>query len=53
MIWTGDHLDAVRRLQQVLIEPARAANDVQVVGARGALLELLPARTAPLSRRFR
>jgi hypothetical protein len=25
MIWTGDHLDAVRRLQPGLIEPARAA----------------------------
>jgi hypothetical protein len=25
MIWTGDHLDAVRRLQQSIIEPARAA----------------------------
>jgi uncharacterized membrane protein YccC len=27
VIWTGDHLDAVRRLQPVLIEPARAAID--------------------------
>ena len=25
MIWTGDHLDAVRRLQEALVEPARAA----------------------------
>jgi uncharacterized membrane protein YccC len=25
MIWTGDHLDAVRRLQQIVAEPARAA----------------------------
>jgi uncharacterized membrane protein YccC len=25
VIWTGDHLDAVRRLQESLIEPARAA----------------------------
>jgi hypothetical protein len=24
MIWTGDHLDAARRLQSVLVEPARA-----------------------------
>jgi uncharacterized membrane protein YccC len=24
MIWTGDHLDAVRRLQEVIVEPARA-----------------------------
>ena len=25
MIWTGDHLDAARRLQQSIVEPARAA----------------------------
>jgi hypothetical protein len=25
IIWTGDHLDAVRRLQDTLVEPARAA----------------------------
>jgi uncharacterized membrane protein YccC len=25
MIWTGDHLDAVRRLQRIVAEPARAA----------------------------
>ncbi len=25
MIWTGDHLDAVRRLQATLVDPARAA----------------------------
>ncbi|MDQ6778369.1 MAG: FUSC family protein [Actinomycetota bacterium] len=25
VIWTGDHLDAVRRLQDVLVDPARAA----------------------------
>jgi hypothetical protein len=24
MIWTGDHLDAARRLQGMLAEPARA-----------------------------
>ncbi|HEU5333945.1 MAG TPA: FUSC family protein [Actinocrinis sp.] len=27
MIWTGDHLDAVRRLQQALVKPATAAAD--------------------------
>jgi Fusaric acid resistance protein-like len=26
MIWTGDHLDAARRLQELLVEPARVAN---------------------------
>jgi uncharacterized membrane protein YccC len=25
VVWTGDHLDAVRRLQETLVEPARAA----------------------------
>jgi hypothetical protein len=25
MIWTGDHLDAARRLQARLVDPARAA----------------------------
>ena len=34
VIWTGDHLDAVRRLQPALIEPARSAID-RGVGARG------------------
>jgi hypothetical protein len=23
MIWTGDHLDAARRLQRIVVEPAR------------------------------
>jgi uncharacterized membrane protein YccC len=27
MIWTGDHLDAARRLQQVIAGPARAASE--------------------------
>jgi uncharacterized membrane protein YccC len=27
MIWTGDHLDAMRRMQGTLVEPARAAAD--------------------------
>ncbi len=26
MIWTGDHLDAARRLQGIISEPARAAS---------------------------
>ncbi len=32
MIWTGDHLDAARRLQAALIEPARAAADAHALG---------------------
>ena len=27
MIWTGDHLDAVRRMQSVIVAPARAATE--------------------------
>ncbi|MDQ1749950.1 MAG: hypothetical protein QOE71_1006 [Pseudonocardiales bacterium] len=27
VIWTGDHLDAIRRLQAALVEPARAATE--------------------------
>src|SRR5664279_1156442 len=42
VIWTGDHLDAVRRLQDTLVEPARAAvaehalNPFEDLRARGA-----------------
>ncbi len=32
VIWTGDHLDAVRRLQEMLVEPARAAVSEQALG---------------------
>jgi hypothetical protein len=31
MIWTGDHLDAARRLQESLIEPARTAASVNAL----------------------
>lgn len=31
VIWTGDHLDAVRRLQGSLVAPARAAADEHVL----------------------
>jgi hypothetical protein len=31
VIWTGDHLDAVRRLQETLVETARAAVSEQAV----------------------
>ena len=43
MIWTGDHLDAVRRLQEIVIGPAREANELRAAGLRGSLLELVPA----------
>lgn len=32
VIWTGDHLDAVRRLQPLLVEPARAAASEHALG---------------------
>ena len=31
MIWTGDHLDAARRMQAAIVEPARAATDPRVL----------------------
>ncbi len=33
MIWTGDHLDAVRRLQSSVYDPAKAAATAQALGA--------------------
>jgi hypothetical protein len=32
VIWTGDHLDAARRLQEALVEPARAAVGEHALG---------------------
>ena len=32
MIWTSDHLDAARRLQTVLVEPAKAARSASALG---------------------
>jgi hypothetical protein len=32
MIWTGDHLDAARRMQTALVEPARATTDRHALG---------------------
>ncbi|MDX6206884.1 MAG: hypothetical protein QOF39_2941 [Frankiales bacterium] len=43
MIWTGDHLDAIRRLQQTVIGPAREANEIRAAGLLGSLVELVPA----------
>jgi uncharacterized membrane protein YccC len=41
MIWTGDHLDAARRLQALLVEPARA---VMIRSAGGGLRAAFPRR---------
>ena len=35
VIWTGDHLDAARRLQERVVEPARAAADAPEPSAPG------------------
>jgi hypothetical protein len=32
MIWTGDHLDAARRLQATLVGPARAVTELRALG---------------------
>jgi hypothetical protein len=40
MIWTGDHLDVVRRLQAAIISPARATGQP----AAGRVIPLLPRR---------
>ncbi|HWF51475.1 MAG TPA: FUSC family protein [Solirubrobacteraceae bacterium] len=37
VIWTGDHLDAVRRLQEVLVDPARAAVAEHALSAGSAM----------------
>jgi hypothetical protein len=39
VIWTGDHLDAVRRLQETLVEPARAALSDEERGHLPTLLD--------------
>ena len=38
MIWTGDHLDAMRRMQRALVEPARATADRQLTGMLAGLI---------------
>jgi uncharacterized membrane protein YccC len=42
MIWTGDHLDAARRLQPALVEPARATTDQELRGMRAGLIPWRP-----------
>ena len=44
MIWTSDHLDAARRLQEVLVEPARAATDPKVLSPLAGIRPWRPAR---------
>lgn len=38
MIWTGDHLDAARRLEQTLVGPAREAKAQRALAPLGGLL---------------
>lgn len=42
MIWTGDHLDAARRLQGGLVAPARVAADKRAFAPLAAAARLLP-----------
>jgi uncharacterized membrane protein YccC len=42
VIWTGDHLDAVRRLQEMLVEPARAAVSEHALNPLEDLFRRLP-----------
>jgi uncharacterized membrane protein YccC len=44
MIWTGDHLDAARRLQAGLAGPARAAIEQRALSPLGGLLPRHPPR---------
>jgi hypothetical protein len=47
MIWTGDHLDAARRLQATLVGPARAASEqgaLSPLSSLGPLARVLPGR---------
>ena len=44
MIWTSDHLDAARRLQEALVEPARAATDPKLLGPLAGIRPWRPAR---------
>jgi hypothetical protein len=49
VIWTGDHLDAVRRLQELLVAPARAAVAAQALGPQDELIRgrFSPRRESP------
>jgi hypothetical protein len=47
MIWTGDHLDAARRLQTSLADPARTLSDRRAAGELRRVLSLRPAVASP------
>ncbi len=47
MIWTADHLDAARRLQAAVADPARGATTLASVRRRGREWPRRRARTAP------
>ena len=44
MIWTSDHLDAARRMQAALVDPARAATDPQMHSPLAGIRPWRPAR---------
>jgi hypothetical protein len=54
MIWTGDHIDAARRLQEGLVEPARMAAERRAlaplaVAGRWLAMPPLPRRREPIA----
>jgi hypothetical protein len=49
IVWTGDHLDAVRRLELALVEPAQAAEEARRRAA--GLRSIWPPRLAPMPQR--
>jgi uncharacterized membrane protein YccC len=44
MIWTADHLDAARRLQQALVDPARTVLELRAMSPLARLLPRRPVR---------
>jgi len=46
VIWTGDHLDGVRRLQGILVDPARAAVSAKGRDSLSKLLRRRPSSAA-------
>jgi uncharacterized membrane protein YccC len=47
MIWTGDHLDAARRLQSILVEPARSTTDARALSPLAGIHPWHTARATP------
>ncbi|HXP28599.1 MAG TPA: FUSC family protein, partial [Solirubrobacteraceae bacterium] len=50
MIWTGDHLDAARRLQRIIVEPARLAAQASLAATRRGAPAAQAQAPAPVAR---